>query len=406
MRDGKMRAKLEDFLQEVCEKTITNNQYPVLTSSKSGLFLQSDYFNKQVASKDNTGYKIIRRGQFTYRAMSDTGKFFPNMLECADVGIVSPAYPVFEIIKQDQIVPEYLNYYFKSNRFQNSISTFAQGSTRTSVKFGKLKKVSIELPEIKKQYQIIRTLDLLRTIINNRKKEVLELDELIRARFVEMFGDPVSNPYKLPTVLLGELSELITKGASPSWQGFNYTDDPSQTLFLTSENVKNGYIDLSSPKYIEDKFNTKQKRSIVHKGDFLINIVGASIGRAAQFNLNCKANMNQAAALVRINDNRIRDKYLLTYLNSDKAQLMYDSMKSDTGRANLSLKDISELSILLPSIEEQLIFEKVVAQIDKSKLLSGCRLFHSWAPENRDKPKHVGVPQRKTKVLRGGQRQQ
>ena len=165
-----MRAKLEDFLQEVCEKTITNNQYPVLTSSKSGLFLQSDYFNKQVASKDNTGYKIIRRGQFTYRAMSDTGEFFPNMLECADVGIVSPAYPVFEIIKQDQIVPEYLNYYFKSNRFQNSISTFAQGSTRTSVKFGKLKKVSIELPEIKKQYQIIRTLDLLRTIINNRKK--------------------------------------------------------------------------------------------------------------------------------------------------------------------------------------------------------------------------------------------
>jgi|GEM_PF-913552 len=406
MRDGKMRAKLEDFLQEVCEKTITNNQYPVLTSSKSGLFLQSDYFNKQVASKDNTGYKIIRRGQFTYRAMSDTGKFFPNMLECADVGIVSPAYPVFEIIKQDQIVPEYLNYYFKSNRFQNSISTFAQGSTRTSVKFGKLKKVSIELPEIKKQYQIIRTLDLLRTIINNRKKEVLELDELIRARFVEMFGDPVSNPYKLPTVLLGELSELITKGASPSWQGFNYTDDPSQTLFLTSENVKNGYIDLSSPKYIEDKFNTKQKRSIVHKGDFLINIVGASIGRAAQFNLNCKANMNQAAALVRINDNRIRDKYLLTYLNSDKAQLMYDSMKSDTGRANLSLKDISELSILLPSIEEQLIFEKVVAQIDKSKLLSGCRLFHSWAPENRDKPKHVGVPRRKTKDLRGGRRQQ
>ena len=90
----------------------------------------------------------------------------------------------------------------------------------------------------------------------------------------------------------------------------------------------------------------------------------------------------------------------------DKAQLMYDSMKSDTGRANLSLKDISELSILLPSIEEQLIFEKVVAQIDKSKLLSGCRLFHSWAPENRDKPKHVGVPQRKTKVLRGGRRQQ
>lgn len=223
-----------------------------------------------------------------------------------------------------------------------------------------------EIP-LNKQIAICAQLDQILKVINLRRKELSNLDDLIKARFVEMFGDPVSNPYKLPMVLLGELSELITKGASPSWQGFNYTDDPSQTLFLTSENVKNGYIDLSSPKYIEDKFNTKQKRSIVHKGDFLINIVGASIGRAAQFNLNCKANMNQAAALVRINDNRIRDKYLLTYLNSDKAQLMYDSMKSDTGRANLSLKDISELSILLPSIEEQLIFEKVIAQIDKSK---------------------------------------
>ena len=275
---------------------------------------------------------------------------------------------------------------------------------------------------------------LVRTVQQALTQPCPPADHLPKFRFVEMFGDPVSNPYKLPTVLLGELSELITKGASPSWQGFNYTDDPSQTLFLTSENVKNGYIDLSSPKYIEDKFNTKQKRSIVHKGDFLINIVGASIGRAAQFNLNCKANMNQAAALVRINDNRIRDKYLLTYLNSDKAQLMYDSMKSDTGRANLSLKDISELSILLPSIEEQLIFEKVVAQIDKSKLLSGCRLFHSWAPEieksescwrapTEDKGfagmstptmtlaglenlNHVGAPRRRTKALWGGQRQQ
>lgn len=302
----------------------------------------------------------------------------------------------------DDIDIRYLYYALMGRGFQDVIS----GAVQPQIIRADLEKMEVWIGNKKEQKEIVDVFSKLDAVLSHRKREIQYLDDLIKARFVEMFGDPVSNPYKLPTVLLGELSELITKGASPSWQGFNYTDDPSQTLFLTSENVKNGYIDLSSPKYIEDKFNTKQKRSIVHKGDFLINIVGASIGRAAQFNLNCKANMNQAAALVRINDNRIRDKYLLTYLNSDKAQLMYDSMKSDTGRANLSLKDISELSILLPSIEEQLIFEKVVAQIDKSKLLSGCRLFHSWAPENRDKPKHVGVPRRRTKVLRGCRRQQ
>ena len=264
---------------------------------------------------------------------------------------------------KDSVDIKYLFYSMQAYDFTKVISGTAQPQiTRVG-----LEKVEFALPSLDMQRKIVSILDKTDSLIEKRRLQLEKLDDLIKARFVEMFGDPVSNPYKLPMVFLGELSELITKGASPSWQGFNYTDDPSQTLFLTSENVKNGYIDLSSPKYIEDKFNTKQKRSIVHKGDFLINIVGASIGRAAQFNLNCKANMNQAAALVRINDNRIRDKYLLTYLNSDKAQLMYNSMKSDTGRANLSLKDISELSILLPSIEEQLIFEKFVSQIDKSK---------------------------------------
>ena len=77
--------------------------------------------------------------------------------------------------------------------------------------------------------------------------------------------------------------------------------------------------------------------------------------------------MNQAAALVRVNDSRVRDKYLLTYLNSDRAQRMYDSMKSDTGRANLSLQDISDLLILLPNVELQIEFMRFCNQVNKSK---------------------------------------
>ena len=231
-----------------------------------------------------------------------------------------------------------------------------------------LKEINLEYKDAESQKNIAKTLDTVTNIIELYKVELSKLDNLIRARFVEMFGDPVSNPYELPVVKLAELSELITKGASPSWQGFSYTDDSSQTLFVTSENVREGFLDLSSPKYIEDGFNDKQKRSMIHKGDFLINIVGASIGRAAQFNLECKANMNQASALVRINDNRIIDKYLLVYLNSDKAQRMYDSMKSDTGRANLSLQDINDLTIMIPPLDKQIEYETFVQHVNKSKV--------------------------------------
>lgn len=275
------------------------------------------------------------------------------------------------LIPKDNVQPEYLYYVVKAKHLEKYFS----GATIPHIYFKDYKNEQFDLVSFEEQRDIINRLKKIEIIIDNLSKNLLLLDELVKARFVELFGDPVTNPKDLPVVILGELSRLITKGASPSWQGFSYTEDSSQTLFITSENVREGYIDLSSPKYVENGFNEKQNRSMIHKGDFLINIVGASIGRAAQFELDCKANMNQAAALVRVDDNRIRDKYLLVYLNSERAQQMYNSMKSDTGRANLSLQDIANLSILLPEVNEQIEFETFVRQVDKSKFLSNHSRF-------------------------------
>ena len=271
-------------------------------------------------------------------------------------------------LKTDKISKGYLFHILNSNFFEKRCIESSKGVAQKNMSTEWLKDYEIPLYTKEEQNEIKVILDSIRGIIISRKIELQKLDDLIKARFVEMFGDPIINPRELPVSDLGHLSELITKGASPSWQGFSYTDDATQTLFVTSENVREGYIDISSPKYIEDGFNEKQRRSVLQKGDFLINIVGASIGRAAQFTLDCKANINQAVALVRIEDKRIRDRYLLVYLNSEKAQQMYNSMKSDTGRANLSLQDISNLSILLPPVEEQITFENFVTQVDKSKV--------------------------------------
>ena len=264
-----------------------------------------------------------------------------------------------------QLLPEYIYYLLLSKNWDDGTNKAVMGKTLNKAT---LSKVKVNIHSIQEQQEIVYVLNQATALIELHQQQLQKLDELVKARFVELFGDPIVNSCKLPVVTLGEISGLITKGASPSWQGFSYINDTSQTLFVTSENVREGYLDLSSPKYVEDGFNVKQKRSVIHKGDFLINIVGASIGRAAQFNLDCKANMNQASALVRIKDRRINEKYLLTYLNSDKAQRMYDSMKSDTGRANLSLQDISNLSILLPPIKKQIEFDQFVNQVDKSKV--------------------------------------
>lgn len=267
-----------------------------------------------------------------------------------------------------EIFPEYLLYAINSPICKRQFDAGLKGVGVPNLHLNVIRETEISVPSYSQQIEICKKLRMVLNIIEQRNNQLKKMEDLIKARFVELFGDPITNPRNLEMKSLGELSCLITKGASPSWQGFSYTEDESQTLFVTSENVREGFIDLSNPKYIEDGFNEKQKRSILYYGDFLINIVGASIGRAAQFLYNCKANINQASALVRLNDNRIRDKYLLIYLNSEKAQKMYNSMKSDTGRANLSLQDIANLSILIPPISEQIEFERFVEQVDKSKV--------------------------------------
>lgn len=318
----------------------------------------SDYFISELAKNDA---RILPVGSILVTCIGIIGKVGINSIECAFNQQINAIIPDTRKCNN-----KFLAYaiQFKKNELQQ----LANAPVVPILNKTQFSNIQICLPLIEKQNKIVAILDMINEIINKRQQQLKKLDELVKSRFIEMFGDPVTNSYNLPIVSLGELSELITKGASPSWQGFSYIDDRTQTLFITSENVREGYIDLSFPKYIEDGFNDKQKRSVIHKGDFLINIVGASIGRAAQFNLDCKANMNQAAALVRINDKRIKDNYLLIYLNSEKAQRMYDLMKSDTGRANLSLKDISDLSILLPPIAQQEKFEKFFTLTNKSKL--------------------------------------
>ena len=350
----------------------------------------------------NGGYPITRietisndkfnRDKVGYAGIFELGKYASYVLEDGDLlmsHINSPQYLGRTVLykkKDSEIIihgmnllrlkanveiinPGFARYLFYSVPFRRQIAKITKKSVnQASFSINDLKKVSIVIPSLSVQEKIVKKLNSAISVRNYYERQIELLDELVKARFVEMFGDPIENTYSFPILKLGELSELITKGASPSWQGYSYTSDSTQTLFVTSENVREGYMDFSSIKYVEDAFNEKQKRSMIQKGDYLINIVGASIGRAAQFNMDCKANMNQAAALVRIKDNTISDNYLLYYLNSDKAQMMYNSMKSDTGRANLSLQDIANLEILVPDLTLQVKFASFVEEIDKSRL--------------------------------------
>ena len=159
---------------------------------------------------------------------------------------------------------------------------------------------------------------------------------------------------------LGELAEIITKGSSPSWQGINYVD--KGILFVTSENVGDEELLLSKRKFLEQKFNEIQPRSILQKGDILTNIVGASIGRTAIFDLDIKnANINQAVALIRLKNKQL-NSYIVKVLNSKTIIDQMIDNTVNTARANISLTTVENFKIPLPPLAEQ---KRIVAAIEK-----------------------------------------
>ena len=215
---------------------------------------------------------------------------------------------------------KYIYYYLISKI--NEIAKMFRGAGLKHLNKKEFFKMNIELINIEEQKKIIKELDLINKLMDYKRKQIKLFDDFIKSQFVEMFGD--IKIYKR----LSDYSILITKGASPKWQGINYKR--KGTLFITSENVREGYIDISKPKYLENKINEILPRSILRKEDILINIVGASIGRAAKYNYEYLANINQAVALVRT-------------------------------------KNISDLKIPKAPITLQNQFSEIVKQIDKQK---------------------------------------
>lgn len=160
-----------------------------------------------------------------------------------------------------------------------------------------------------------------------------------------------------------KITDKITKGQSPKWQGFEYQTEG--VLFVTSENVLDGFIDVSSPKYLPIEFNDKIKNSQLQKGDILINIVGASIGRCAVYELDAEfANTNQAVCVFRPNSENDSD-FIAYYIQLEQTQQRLLGNSVETARANLSLGDFRKFKFIIPGAkDEQSLISAKVKKID------------------------------------------
>jgi restriction endonuclease S subunit len=160
---------------------------------------------------------------------------------------------------------------------------------------------------------------------------------------------------------LSEVTSIVTKGSSPKWQGFDYCDDG--IVFVRSQNVGWGKLDLTDVARLPKGFNEKEKKSVLKTGDVLLNIVGASIGRVAIATTEVDGgNVNQAVAVLRCEQEKMLPKFLMGYLLSPSMQTLIHAQAVDVARANFSLGDISRLPVPTPPLAEQ---TRIVAEVER-----------------------------------------
>lgn len=348
------RVKLRDCVEEVNERTTKNNQYEVLTSSKSGIYSQKDYFDKQVASKDNTGYKIIKRGQFTYRSMSDNGTFTINRLENRDIGIVSPAYPVFEAIS---INPEYLKYFFQSEGFRKEIYNLSQGSTRTALKYKDLSNIEILLPSMKEQEKIVGILSHIdEIIIKNREK----INLYIKRK--NAIVDSILKKSKYKRKKVKEVAEIY----------LGLTHKPKYVKvgipFLSSQNVSSGYLDFDNTKYISQEEFDRASNTIKPKnGDVLFSRVGSNLGNPVIVDVDIDFGIYVSLGYLRAKEN-IDNKFLKQWISSKEFSNQIRTKVSGGAKNNINTGWLKEFNITIPELEEQRKFARILENIDKENI--------------------------------------
>ena len=244
--DAWEQRKLGDNIAEYTEKTTINNQYPVLTSSRRGIFFQTDYYDgNQIASADNTGYNIVPYGYFTYRHMSDDEIFHFNINDITENGIVSTLYPVFTT--DENLDSRYLQYQLNYGKeFAKYAILQKQGGSRTYMYLNKLKELRLTIPNfVEEQKKISAYFMKLDNLITLHQRKFEKLTNVKKSMLEKMFPQ---NGSCYP--------EIRFKGFTDPWKQRKFGE-----VFMSLQN------NTLSRAELNDEFGAAQN---IHYGDVLI----------------------------------------------------------------------------------------------------------------------------------------
>lgn len=359
-----MIVKIGDVISEYSVRNKFDENIPVYSVTNEKGFC-TGYFSKEVASKDKSTYKIVPRGYFAYNpSRINVGSVDWQKYE--DRVIVSPLYVVFGV--SDRLDRQYLLHYLKSDMMLSFIKEYATGSVRDNLKLADLEEFPINLRPVEEQRQIAATLDKIDDLIAKRRQQLDKLDELVKSRFIEMFGDPITNEMGWEKVQLSTCIESIDNGKSlvcdtsarqGNWPAVLKLSAATYGFYRPEENKamldENQFVEDAAVRAGDLLFTRKNTPELVGMCAYVYDTPSRLMMPDLIFRLNTTNRCNKVFLWKLINHNLFRD--CIRAISTGSAKSM----------SNISKERLLNLEIILPPAELQEQFAVFVAQIDKSK---------------------------------------
>ena len=353
------RVPLGKFVKEYSVRNKGNEDIPVYSVTNSQGFC-TEYFGKEVASQDKTTYKIVPKGYFAYNpSRINVGSVDWQRVE--ERVIVSPLYNVFSV--SDQIDRQYLYYFLRSDIGRQMIKAKASGSVRDNLKLDMLKEMTIPDMPVGEQKFCASVLDELQRLIQLRQKELQKLDELVKARFIELFGEETEFD-KWHCCTIGDVADVCVGVVIKPTQYYTDKGIPA----FRSLNIGEMRVKDADWVYFTEEGHHKNQKSVIRKNDVLVVRSGAP-GTA------CVATekydgYNAVDIIIAHPDNRKVDSvFLAAFTNMPHGMNQIRSKTGGAAQQHFNVGGYKAMRLIMPPMELQKQFAAFVEQTDKSKVV-------------------------------------
>ena len=337
---------LKELVEEITKKNDINAPVWSVTNDR-GFVLSEENFKEKRSSENVSDYKLVSPKCFAYNpSYISVGSICYNDSE--ETGCVTHYYVAFRVKNKAKIIPQYLSFLFKSEKFKEQVNNYAFGAVRENLSFEEFQKIKVPVPSLQKQEKIVDGLSKIEWNIQNSRQIINNLNSplfisLMKHKRTEKLGNIATFEYGYTTIA-SEQGEF-------------------RLIRITDIN-EHGEITEQEKKYVNLENKEEIEKYTLKKGDVMVTRVGSTVGKTALFESEEKAIFASYLIRIRFGEEIILPEYYWCFTKSPNYWQQVNDLVGGTAQPQFNANFLKEITVPIPSLEEQ---KKVIEEIKKIK---------------------------------------